>query len=210
MDAGPSNPITSTPLHGRGAGWETGERVKSESANSGSGMPFTPLHLGPALFLGMILLRYIDLPTFMVANIIVDVEPFVILTLGLHRADSLNLPLHGLLHTFLGGTFVALFLAFVMTRMSKFTASLMRLIGLEQRPTPRKIYAAALSGVYLHILLDSLLYTDIRPFYPSSYNPFLGGMAAAFGVWWFCIVTGLIGLALLVFRLVSARRRATV
>jgi len=173
-------------------------------------MPFTPLHLGPALFLGMVLLRYIDLPTFMVANVIVDVEPFAILALGLHRADSLNLPLHGLLHTFLGGTFVALFLAFMMTRMNKFTASLMRLIGLEQRPSPRKIYAAALSGVYLHILLDSWLYTDIRPFYPSSYNPFLGGMAAAFGVWWFCIVTGLIGVALLIFRLVRAHRRATV
>lgn len=173
-------------------------------------MPFTPLHLGPALFFGMVLLRYIDLPTFLVANVIVDVEPLVILTLGLHRMDGPGLPLHGLLHTFLGGTFVALLLALVMKRMSGFTASLMGLIGLEQGSSPRNIFAAALSGVYLHILLDSRLYTDIRPFYPSSYNPFLGGMAAAFGVWWFCIVTGLIGVALLVFRLVRARRRVTV
>ena len=53
-------------------------------------MPFTPLHLGPALFFGMVLLRYIDLPTFLVANVIVDIEPLVILTLGLHRMDAVS------------------------------------------------------------------------------------------------------------------------
>ena len=168
-------------------------------------MPFTPLHLGPALFFGMVLLRFIDLPTFLVANVIVDVEPLVILTLGLHRTDSLGLPLHGLFHSFLGGTFAALLLALVMIRMRGYLEPLMRLVGLDHRPSPRNVFAAALSGVYLHILLDSLLYADIRPFYPSSYNPFLGGMAAAFGVWWFCIVTGLIGVALLVFRLARTR-----
>ena len=167
-------------------------------------MPFTPFHLGPALFFGMVLLRYIDLPTFLVANVIVDVEPLLILTLGLHRMDGL--PLHGLLHTFLGGTFVALLLALVMKRMSGYTTSLTRLIGLEQRPSSRKIYAAALSGVYLHILLDSQLYTDIRPFYPLAFNPFLDGMGTAFEIWWFCVVTGLIGVALLVYRLVRARK----
>ena len=134
----------------------------------------------------------------------VDVEPLLILTLGLHRMDGL--PLHGLLHTFLGGTFVALLLALVMKRMSGYTTSLTRLIGLEQRPSSRKIYAAALSGVYLHILLDSRLYTDIMPFYPLAFNPFLDGMGAAFEIWWFCVVTGLIGVALLVYRLVRARK----
>ncbi len=168
-------------------------------------MPFTPLHFGPALFFGMVLLRYIDFPTFLVANVIVDIEPFVILIFGLHRVDSLGLPLHGLSHSFLGGTFVTLLLVLLMTRIREFTTPLLRLIGMEQKHSARSIYAAALSGVYLHILLDSRLYTDIRPFYPFSLNPFLGGMAAAFGVWWLCVVTGLIGFPLLVFRLAKAR-----
>lgn len=168
-------------------------------------MPFTPLHLGPALFFGMVLLRYIDLPTFLVANVIVDIEPLVILTFGLYRTDSLGLSLHGLFHSFLGGTLAALLLALVMIRMRGYLEPLMRLVGLEQVSSPRSVYAAALSGVYMHILLDSRLYADIRPFYPFSYNPFLGGMAAALGVWWFCIVTGLIGVALLVFRLARTR-----
>jgi hypothetical protein len=168
-------------------------------------MPFTPLHLGPALFFGMVLLRYIDLPTFLVANVIVDIEPFVILILGLHRMDRLGLPLHGLLHTFLGGTFVALLLAFVMMRLRNFTTALMRLVGIEQEHSAQSIYAAALSGVYLHILLDSRLYTDIRPFYPFHFNPFLDGMGAAFGIWWFCVISGLIGVAIFVFRLIRAR-----
>ena len=37
-------------------------------------MPFTPYHFGPGLFLGLIFLGFIDFPTFLVANIIVDVE----------------------------------------------------------------------------------------------------------------------------------------
>ncbi len=168
-------------------------------------MPFTPLHLGPALFFGMVLLRYIDLPTFLVANVIVDIEPLVILTFGLHRASSLDLPLHGLLHSFLGGTFVALLLALVMIRMRGYLEPLMRLVGLEQVSSPRSVYAAALSGVYLHILLDSPLYTDIRPFYPFSFNPLLGGLGTALLIYMLCIFTGLIGVVLLVIRLVRAR-----
>jgi len=46
-------------------------------------MPFTPFHLGPALGLGLPLRRYVYVPTFILANVIVDVEPFLVLFLGL-------------------------------------------------------------------------------------------------------------------------------
>lgn len=167
-------------------------------------MPFTLLHLGPALFLGMIFLRYIDLPTFLVANVIVDIEPLAILALSLNRPESLALPLHGMLHTFLGGALVALPLASTMTKMGKFTAPLMGLVGVDQGPSLRNVFWTALSGVCLHVILDSRLYADMRPFYPLSYNPFLGGVMDAFEIWWLCIATGLIGVALLVFRLARA------
>ena len=58
-------------------------------------MPFTPFHLGSALLFGLVFFRYLDFPTFLVAHIIVDLEPFFILAL------KLDLPIHGLFHSFL-------------------------------------------------------------------------------------------------------------
>ena len=74
-------------------------------------MPFTPLHLGPALLFGLLFLGFIDFPTFLVANVIVDIEPFLVLAL------NLNYPLHGFFHSFLGGTLIAILLAFIMLRI---------------------------------------------------------------------------------------------
>jgi membrane-bound metal-dependent hydrolase YbcI (DUF457 family) len=145
-------------------------------------MPFTPYHLGPALFVGLLLLNFIDLPTFLIASVIVDVEPFLVLTL------NLNYPLHGFFHSFLGGTLVAVPLALVMYRIRDKFSPLMCFFKLEQKVSFKRILAAALSGVYLHILLDSLGYTDIQPFYPSNYNPFLTtGISAGLASYIICI-----------------------
>jgi membrane-bound metal-dependent hydrolase YbcI (DUF457 family) len=130
-------------------------------------MPFTPFHLGPGLFVGLLLLSFIDLPTFLVASVIVDVEPLLILVF------RLPYPLHGFFHSFLGGTLLAVPLALVMYRIRGKFSSLMSFFKLEQKTSFKRILVAALAGVYLHILLDSLIYSDIQPFYPSEANPLL-------------------------------------
>ena len=130
-------------------------------------MPFTPYHLGPALFIGLLFLDFIDFPTFLVASVIVDVEPFLVL------AFNLNYPLHGFFHSFLGGSLLAVPLALVMYKIRGKLSPVMSFFKLEQKISFKRIIAASLSGVYVHILLDSRMYTDIQPFYPSSYNPLL-------------------------------------
>ena len=130
-------------------------------------MPFTPYHLGPALFIGLLFLDFIDFPTFLVASVIVDVEPFLVL------AFNLNYPLHGFFHSFLGGSLLAVPLALVMYKIRGRLSPVMSFFKLEQKISFKRILAASLSGVYIHILLDSRMYTDIQPFYPSSYNPLL-------------------------------------
>ena len=37
-------------------------------------MPFTPYHVGPSGFVGLVFGKWIDLPVFVLANVIVDVE----------------------------------------------------------------------------------------------------------------------------------------
>ena len=145
-------------------------------------MPFTPYHLGPALLFGLLFLSFIDLPTFLVASVIIDVEPLLVLTL------NLNYPLHGFFHSFLGGTFVAVLLALAMHRIREKLSPMLSFFKLEQKVSFKSISVASFLGIYIHILLDSLIYADIQPFYPSTYNPLLTtGILAGLDAYMFCI-----------------------
>jgi len=130
-------------------------------------LPFTPFHLGPALFLGLVLLRFLDFPTFLIANVIVDIEPFTVILL------NLNYPLHGFLHSFLGGTLLAIALTALMTGVRMRFDRILTAFKIEQKTSTGKILFASLLGIYIHIILDSYMHSDIRPFYPLDINPFL-------------------------------------
>jgi len=164
-------------------------------------MPFTPFHLGPGLLFGLLLLSYIDLPTFLVASVIVDIEPFLVLTL------DLNYPLHGFLHSFLGGTLLAFIIAATMSQVRSNLSPLMSFLKLEKKLSFKSILSAALFGVYLHIFLDSPLYSDIRPFYPFDFNPLLSNsMFIGFEVYTLCTLSFTGGAAIYAIRLVFRRR----
>lgn len=164
-------------------------------------MPFTPFHLGPALLFGLVFYSYLDFPTFLIANVIVDIEPFIVLALGL------DLPLHGFFHSFLGGTLVSLILAFAMVRLGKFLKPLISFFHLEQTQRVKNVLTAALSGIYLHIVLDAQLYTDIKPFYPYLVNPlFSGSMSTGFEVYGFCVLSALVGAVLYFYKIIRTRR----
>jgi len=163
-------------------------------------MPFTPFHLGPGLLFGLLLLSYIDFPTFLIASVIVDVEPFLVLTL------NLNYPLHGFLHSFFGGTLIAFLLAAVMSNVRSALSPLMSFLKLEQKLSFKTILSAALLGVYVHILLDSPLYPDIRPFFPFDFNPLLNlSMFISFDIYTLCTLSFIGGGIVYAIRLVSRR-----
>lgn len=154
-------------------------------------MPFTPFHLGPALLFGLLTLRFLDFPTFFIASVVLDLEPFAVLVFGL------DCPLHGFFHSFIGGTIVALLLAPVMFRLNSPMRKAMGLLKLQQRSSRVSIMAGAILGVYSHILLDAPLYTDIRPFYPLDFNPLLDvDVRIGLSPFAFCILCFLLGAAL--------------
>jgi membrane-bound metal-dependent hydrolase YbcI (DUF457 family) len=136
-------------------------------------MPLTPFHLGPGLLIGLLLLSYIDFATFLVASVIVDVEPIAVIIF------DLDYPLHGFFHSFLGGTIVAFLLATVMGKVRESLSPLLSFFKLEHKSTFKKILLASLTGIYIHILLDSRMHKDIRPFYPLDFNPFLSSSTLA-------------------------------
>jgi membrane-bound metal-dependent hydrolase YbcI (DUF457 family) len=164
-------------------------------------VPFTPFHLGPGLLFGLLFFSCVDLPTFLVASVVIDIEPLLVLYL------NLDYPVHGYLHTFLGGTIVAFLLALAMSRMRGTLSPLMSFLKLEQKTSFRSIFLASVFGIYLHILLDSPLYSDIRPFYPIEANPLLGhGMFVGFEIYTFCVLSLLGGAIVYAARLAFAGR----
>ena len=157
-------------------------------------MPLTPFHLGPALFFGLLFFGFIDLPAFLVANVIVDFEPFLVLLLGI------DYPLHGFFHTFLGGSIVAAILSLIMVGWGDKLQGIMGFFRLRQKSSPRNIWAASFLGVYLHIILDSVLYTDIKPFFPFEINFFyINSMFV--NVYGFCVILSILGVVLYAHRL---------
>jgi membrane-bound metal-dependent hydrolase YbcI (DUF457 family) len=109
----------------------------------------------------------VDLPTFLIASVIVDVEPILVLSL------ALQYPLHGFLHSFLGGSIVALVLTVVMFRFRKLFSPIMSFFKLKQKWSITSISVASFIGIYLHLFLDAQMHQDMQPFFPLTMNPFL-------------------------------------
>lgn len=149
-------------------------------------MPFTPFHLGPALLFGVVLFRWLDLPTFLAANVAVDTRAALIFF------GYLNGRLHGSLHTFIFGTVLALVLSASVYSVKPTLNRIFALFRLKQAREWQPIVIAAMTGVFLHICLDAMLYTDIQPFYPSSFNPFFG-LLSAFDVYGLCVIAFILG-----------------
>jgi len=167
-------------------------------------VPFTPFHLGPALGLGLPLRRYVHAPTFLVANVIVDVEPFLVLFFGL------GYPLHGYLHTFFLAFFLGVVLGCVTFLLERFLRPLYGLFLLEpgDRLGLRSFVFAGAFGTVLHVLLDSPLYGDISPFFPLTVNP-MYHPAVTLKVYGLCVLMGVLGIAYYVGLLAfSVYRRA--
>jgi hypothetical protein len=158
--------------------------------------------LGPALCVGLPLRKYVHAPTFILANIILDIEPLIVLLMGL------NYPLHGYFHTFVAAIVVGTVLGFVMFLFERILYPLHRKLRLEQEATFKKtnFIVAGVLGTMLHVLFDSPLYGEIRPFYPFTINP-MYGLVPSIEVYLLCIGMGVLGIISYLFLLnVSPRQ----
>ena len=159
-------------------------------------MPFTPFHFGPHACVALPLRKYIDMPVFILSNVAVDLEPLAVLIF------NLDYPLHGYCHTFLFGTFVGAFwaaAAYLLFRL--FRKPLGRLLQFYT-PTFLGMLVAGISGVWLHVLFDAPLYSDIRPFFPFSSNP-LYKILSSLTVHKICIFSYLIALGLVILTVLT-------
>ena len=148
-------------------------------------MPFTPFHLGPAILMYSLLRGRFELIVTILSNIIIDVEPFLVILL------RLNMPLHGPIHSFLGATLLAVLTSGLANYLLPY---LYRFIRLKYTYRYSQLLVASLTGTYCHILLDAPLYSEMKPFYPLSGNPLLYIIEPGY-IYGGCIFSFLVGFA---------------
>lgn len=134
-------------------------------------MPFTPYHFGPCAAIALPLRHRVDLPAFLLSNIVIDLEPLGIMLF------NLNLPLHGFVHSFLVSTVAGGLWGALAWRWRGFFGKAMAAARLSYEPTPRRTALSALAGSWFHVITDAPLYLDLRPFLPANGNPFFGSVA---------------------------------
>jgi membrane-bound metal-dependent hydrolase YbcI (DUF457 family) len=125
-------------------------------------MPFTPYHFGPSGFIGLVFGKWIDLPVFVLANVIVDIEVLVIGIL------DLGWPAHRYFHTLLIGAVVGAFWGVAAYPLRHFFKKMMRVFYIPYRTSLFKMIISGILGVWLHVLIDGIYHSDVRIFWPHK------------------------------------------
>jgi len=159
-------------------------------------MPFTPIHMGPAMLLKALLQGAFSLIIFGWCQVLMDIQPLVVLISGEGQ-------LHGFSHTFVGSTGIAVIAVITGKPLLEWLLQSGWLVGrqadiklfeLDRRLSWGVAVASAFTGSYLHVLLDGMMHADLQPFFPlNSDNPFLYLLRADI-LQALCLIAGAVGL----------------
>ena len=157
-------------------------------------MPLTPFHLGPGLLIGEVFEKRINLISILLASILIDTRVFLCLFFGYTGR------FHGPLHTFIGATVVALFIAIMVWSLKKPLKKLTDFILIKNIYSSHSIILGSFIGTWLHIILDSFMHADIFPFWPMKSNLLLGIISNGTN-YLLCTITLIIGLIVYCYRI---------
>ena len=148
-------------------------------------MPFTPLHMGPGVLLKAVLEGGFSLIVFGWAQIVMDIQPLVLLLMGEGH-------LHGFTHTYLGAAPLAV--------VSALTGKHLGELGLRLMKLPRYVpirwpvaFISAFVGTYSHVFLDSVMHADVEPYAPFSTANGLLHLVSQETLQWMCLGSFVLG-----------------
>jgi hypothetical protein len=153
-------------------------------------MPFTLFHIGPGILLKALLQGSFSLMVFGWAQIVMDIQPLYVML-----SNTTRLQLHGFSHTYLGATLLAVLSALSGKYLSEFG---LKVLGLSSITQPIKIvwgiaFFSAFLGTYSHVALDSIMHSDIQPYFPFATGNDLLGIIDMEQLHKFCIYSGVAG-----------------
>lgn len=148
-------------------------------------MPFTPLHMGPGIAIKAVLQRRFSLMVFGWSQICMDIQPLVVMLTD--KGD-----LHGFSHTYLGATLIAVVAALSGKPLGEWGLRLLR--EPSHLPIPWRVSAwSAAIGTYSHVMIDSIMHSDMVPAAPWSTASPLLGIISIDTLHAVCVVLALIG-----------------
>ncbi len=154
-------------------------------------MPFTPIHMGPGILFKSILQGSFSLMVFGWTQIVMDVQPLIVMISGEGH-------LHGFTHTYIGAVIIAIFAAL----SGKYLSELgLKLLGVSKKINPISItwwvvFLSAFIGSFSHVLLDSIMHSDVEPFFPFMMDNQLLGLITVPMLHKVCLYSGLFGAAI--------------
>ncbi len=164
-------------------------------------MPFTPFHFGPGAALHALAPRRVSFLAFCAANVFTDIEPLYYMLAGQY-------PIHRFLHTFPGATVTTfvIVIGFLFARRAPPRLHLPDLLAWRELQ-PFQVLLGAATGTCTHILLDSVMHADLRPFAPlSNANPLLHAVSVS-QLHALCIALGALSIAIMAIRRLSTAVR---
>lgn len=158
-------------------------------------MPFTPFHLGPGLLAGLLFKRLVNLPAVLLAGLIIDVKAAYCFIFA-------SCALHGFFHTFLGALLLSVPVVVLVYLLRKPLSEISNFLKISQSYSLQSIVLGAVSGAFMHIILDSFLYDEMSPFFPAAGNPLFGILDTS-TVYSLCAVLLAAGLLIYIYNIFS-------
>ncbi len=124
-------------------------------------MPITPYHFGPSGFLGLALRKWLDIPVFVLANVIVDIEVLF----------NHHWPMHRYFHTLLIGAVVGAIWGIAAYPLRHFFEKIMQMLRIPYQTSLWKMAVSGALGVWLHVVIDAIYHWDVQIFWPSKAKP---------------------------------------
>ncbi|SFD51303.1 metal-dependent hydrolase [Pseudoalteromonas denitrificans] len=154
-------------------------------------MPFTPIHMGPGILIKSILRGSFSLMLFGWTQIIMDIQPLIVLITGEGH-------LHGFTHTYIGAIVIAIFAALTGKYLSELGLKILKLYK-HERPISIAwwvVFLSAFVGSFSHVLLDSIMHFDVEPFFPFTLDNHFLGLISVSMLHKVCLYSGLVGAAI--------------
>ena len=164
-------------------------------------MPFTPIHMGPGILIKSIFQGGFSLMVFGWSQIVMDIQPLIVLLSGEGH-------LHGFSHTYTGATLLAIFSALTGKYLSELGLKILKLdLSFPIKISWRVALVSAIIGCFSHVVIDSIMHSDMAPFYPFTLNNSMLGVISVSLLHKLCLYSGLFGA--IVFYAVSFFKRST-
>jgi membrane-bound metal-dependent hydrolase YbcI (DUF457 family) len=162
-------------------------------------LPITPFHFGPGALIKAAAPKHFSWTVFVLANVVIDLEPIALFLL-------IGDPAHPLLHTLPGALGVAALVAVLGRQACEYFLRLWNrqlapgwqtgMLAVDPLITKLAAWISALVGTLSHIALDSIMHVDVEALWPFVTRNRVQGVISLDALHGVCVGAALLALAI--------------